>query len=147
MGNICVSREDSPREAARQLATYTSLWEEVVSKLCDNVGFSEECSRVYREECQKQGSQQLTKSQWRDMTVAFVSRISCEDQRTKEKIYCAVEALYPGPGDRAVSEATFGEFTRLALTLAERDLRERISRIQEKNGGMPPPGAGPFQAF
>jgi len=142
MGNICTTREQRPGEAAEQHAVYTSLWQEVISKLSDNASFTAECSRVYREECQKLGAEQLTKSQWQEMTLAFISRISCNDQRTRERIYSAVGALYPGSGDRMVSESTFMEFTRLALMLAERDLRDRIAYAEAKLGGQQPGSPG-----
>jgi len=145
MGNSCITREDSPREAARQQAHCNALWNEVVVTLGDDVGFSEECARIYREECTKQGIRQLTKQQWREMTAKFIRRISDDDIRTKEQIYIAVDELYPGPDERPVSEATFGEFTRLALTLAEQDLRGRLAKIQERHGGALGGGQMPVQ--
>mmetsp|Transcript_85458 Transcript_85458/g.189821 ORF Transcript_85458/g.189821 Transcript_85458/m.189821 type:complete len:571 (+) Transcript_85458:1-1713(+) len=145
MGSVCASREEGPQEELRQYETYTSLWQEVIARLSDDGAFGNECTRVYREECARCCVQQLTKQQWREMTTAFVGRVSCGDQRTKERIYRAVEGSYPGPGERIISEETFREFTRLAMTIAERDLRERISKMQEKHGGAPP-GLTPRQA-
>jgi len=138
MGNCCITREDSPREAARQYERCNALWNEVVVTLGDDVGFAEECARIYREECTKQGVRQLTKQQWREMTAKFIRRISDDNISTKEQIYIAVDELCPGPDERPVSEATFGEFTRLALTLAEQDLRSRLAKIQERHGGAMP---------
>eukprot|EP00416_Gambierdiscus_australes_P044715 CAMPEP_0171117206 /NCGR_PEP_ID=MMETSP0766_2-20121228/91959_1 /TAXON_ID=439317 /ORGANISM="Gambierdiscus australes, Strain CAWD 149" /LENGTH=223 /DNA_ID=CAMNT_0011579705 /DNA_START=11 /DNA_END=679 /DNA_ORIENTATION=+ len=138
MGNVCATREDSPRETARQYETYTARWHEVIGRLSDDAGLTTECLRVYREECQKQGLQQLSKRQWQEMTGGYINRISCKDQRTKERIYCAVDDAYPGPGNRAVSEATFIELSRLVLTLAEQDLRAQISKFQQKQTGVPP---------
>ena len=142
MGNSCITREDSPREAARHYEHCNTLWNEVVVTLGDDVGFSEEVGRIYREECTKQGIRQLTKQQWRDMTDKFIRKITADDIHTKEQIYMAVDELYPGPDERPVSEGTFHEFTRLALTLAEQDLRSRLAKIQERHGGaMPVQGA------
>mmetsp|Transcript_33947 Transcript_33947/g.66784 ORF Transcript_33947/g.66784 Transcript_33947/m.66784 type:complete len:461 (-) Transcript_33947:182-1564(-) len=142
MGNSCITREDSPREAARQYEHCNELWREVVVTLGDDVGFSEECNRFYREECSKQGTRQLTKQQWRDMTEKFIRKITADDIDTIEHIYMAVDELYPGPDERPVPEGTFHEFTRLALTLAEQSLRSRLAKIQERHGGaMPVQGA------
>jgi len=142
MGNSCITREDSPREACRQYEHCNALWTEVVVLLGDEVGFQEESARIYREECTKQGIRQLTKQQWREMTAKFIRRISDDDIRTKEKIYEAVDALHPGPDERPVSEVKFGEFTKVALTCAEIDLRSRLAKIQERHGGaMPVQGA------
>lgn len=134
MGNICVSREEDPRETLKQYEDYHALWREVVAKIDDDARLTSECSRVYKDECARLCIPQLTKEMWQMKTANFVNRITCHDPRTNAQIYRAVDGLYIGPPDRVISEGTFIEFTRLALTLAERALCDKISKLKAKHG-------------
>ncbi|CAK8992682.1 unnamed protein product [Durusdinium trenchii] len=137
MGNFCASRTD-PEESRRQYEKYTFLRQQIVAKLSDEV-LANECGHLYAEECRRRRVQVLSKANWEEVCLPFIARVSCNDPQTQERIWQAVEELYPGPPDRSVSEATFVEFHRLVLTLAEEELRLRIAKVKDKYGGAPPP--------
>lgn len=132
---VCTSRDEAPDDLQRQFDECTHLWHEVTAKLTDDVSFADECRQVYREECEKRKKSPLTKADWQEIMGGFVDRIACEDQRTKTRIYTAVEEKCPGPATTPLSEAAFQELSRISLTLAERDLRERIAKLKEKTKG------------
>lgn len=134
MGN-CALREEDLNEVSRQYDAWSSLWHEVIEKLSDDSTFAADCAKAYQEECQKRQRHVLTKLDWFEITGAFVNRISCNDQRTKERIYSGVELRLPGDKAQPLLQDMFRELTRLALSLAERDLRERIAKLKEKLGG------------
>jgi len=138
MGNICVSREDDLAESRRQYDNYVFLWHEVISKLSDHALLASESSQLYHEECATRNTRYLAKQHWEEICAPFISRLCCGDVSTKQRIFAALEELYPGPAERTITEAMFAEFNRLALQLAERDLRWRIAKLKEKYGGIPP---------
>lgn len=135
-GNVCVTREDSDQDIQRKCEEFVSLWEEIRARLEDKAGLAKECNEVYHAECQKKNCQMLTKHEWQVITTDFVRRISCEDNRTRDRIYWAIEGKYPGPADMRITTETFMEFTDVALEVAERDLRERIEKLQKKQKAM-----------
>ncbi|CAJ1405241.1 unnamed protein product [Effrenium voratum] len=136
MGNFCSSREDL-QESRRQYEHYTFLRQQILSKLGDDL--QKECRSLYKEECCRRRVPALSKSDWEEVCLPFIQRVSCKDVGTQQRIFAAVQEVYPGPPERAVNEATFVEFNRLALTLAEQDLRQRIAKLKEKFGGDAPP--------
>lgn len=137
MGNFCTSRAD-PEESRQQYEKYTFLRQQIISKLSDEV-LANECGHLYAEECRRRRVQSLSKFDWEEICFPFILRVSCNDPQTQQRIWQAVEEVYPGPSERPVNEATFIEFHRLALTLAEQDLRQRIAKVKEKYGGVAPP--------
>jgi len=138
MGNICVSREDDLAESRRQYDNYVFLWHEVISKLSDHATLTSESAQLYQEECAQRNTRYLAKQNWEEACAPFLQRLCCGDVSTKQRIFAALEELYPGPAERIITEAMFAEFNRLALQLAERDLRWRIAKLKEKYGGIPP---------
>eukprot|EP00913_Durusdinium_trenchii_P034583 g32353.t1 len=111
MGNFCASRTD-PEESRRQYEKYTFLRQQIVAKLSDEV-LANECGHLYAED---RGIMSKTESA----------------SAVQSKLGGGVPALHsPCPPDRSVSEATFVEFHRLMLTLAEEELRLRIAKVKE----------------
>ena len=137
MGNFCSSRSD-PDESRQQYEKYTFLRQQILSKLSDEV-LANECGHLYAEECRRRRVTSLSKATWEEVGLPFIMRVSCNDPQTQHRIWQAVEEVYPGPPERPVNQATFVEFHRLALTLAEQDLRQRIAKVKEKYGGVAPP--------
>lgn len=130
MGNFCSSRAD-PEDSRQQYEKYTFLRQQILSKLSDEV-LANECGHLYAEECRRRKVSALSKAHWEEVCFPFILRVSCNDPQTQQRIWQAVEEVYPGPPERPVNEATFIEFHRLALTLAEQDLRQRIAKLKEK---------------
>ena len=137
MGNFCSSRSD-PDESRQQYEKYTFLRQQILGKLSDEV-LANECGHLYAEECRRRRVTSLSKATWEEVGLPFIMRVSCNDPQTQHRIWQAVEEVYPGPPERPVNQATFVEFHRLALTLAEQDLRQRIAKVKEKYGGVAPP--------
>lgn len=115
--------------------TCSKLRGEVLSRLNDSERLSLECAQYYHEACLTCGAQELTLEQWQDMTSTFVDRVSLNDPRRKERTYKMVEQLCPK--SEMMTENMFTKCTVAVLTLAERDLRERIMKLQAKYAGAP----------
>ncbi|CAJ1462257.1 unnamed protein product [Effrenium voratum] len=162
MGNFCSSREDLQEPGAWKVTDYehyTFLRQQILSKLGDDLqkefdaisratGAVHQGAETFRglgllpsfkKECCRRRVPALSKSDWEEVCLPFIQRVSCKDVGTQQRIFAAVQEVYPGPPERAVNEATFVEFNRLALTLAEQDLRQRIAKLKEKFGGDAPP--------
>ncbi|CAE7680384.1 unnamed protein product [Symbiodinium sp. CCMP2456] len=146
MGNYCVSRDDDPQQSRRQYESYTFLRHQIVEKLSNDV-LATECRHLYEEDTLNWALTAfmqcrlvfITVSGLLEVCLPFIVRVSCNDPQTQQRILQSVDELYPGPPQRSVTQATFIEFNRLALSLAEQDLRRRIAKLKDKFGGNAPP--------
>lgn len=133
---LCVAREDDFEEDRRAYDAYTRLHSEVQATLNDHARLQRECAQSFRAACTDRCVSELTKPLLMEMTFHFIRRLQCDsNERLVRAVMQDLDRLCPRP-DEAVSEVKFTEFTQIVLRIVERELRERLNRLNQKSGGM-----------
>lgn len=136
MGNACFVRDDDFEADRRAYDAYKRLHAEVKATLSDHSRLQQECAQSFRMACTDRCVPQLSKPLLMEMTFHFLRRLQCDsNERLVQAVMRDLDALCPGQ-DASINQAQFTEFTRGVLRHVQHELKERLNRLDEKNGGV-----------
>jgi len=142
MGNecVCLARgEDTNGEYAKRYNTYCKLWDYVNTRLNNDSLLHRDCIRYYQEECTVRRLPHLNKQICLEIVTGFITRLSCNDLATIQRIGMAVDQICTDPV--CVTHEQYILCLRTTLIVAEHTLRERITSMKEASGDSAQPEA------